>query len=168
MPGFHWIIPLLEKLLPFIFKRKEPVELVVDGFTNLADGQQGFISSLQSRLSDLEESTKQLQSVMRIRRKRTKKLYGEVGRLKKEIDECRRDRNELADRVVKLEKAAEKEKQYAHSEAHLFSNYMKTLEMDLEKHGVMPESRASILKIWRERQAEKDREQREMWGLPES
>jgi hypothetical protein len=163
MPGLGWVFSLLEKLLPVFFRKKEPVELVVDGFSDLTDGQQNFIKSLEARVTDLEKSNLELQKAMKVRRRRAKKLTGVIGACKKEIEECNKDRESLKERVLALELISKDEKDYAHDAAHLFEGYMKALEIDLESHGIKPDARESILKLQREREAARAKEQLDKW-----
>lgn len=173
MPGLGAILALFDAIIRFFTRApKEPVDKVVDGFTDLADGfseltegQQALIGNLQARLLDLEQSHKELIACMRVRRKRSKKQEVKLNVLAKEVADCNEHRTKLQGEFNELSEKVEKEKLYSHGHAHLVDNYMKYLEADLETHGILPDAREAILKLQRDREEARDREQRRLLGL---
>jgi seryl-tRNA synthetase len=149
-----WVVSWIPGLLQFLgellhLRRKEPnMEPIVEGFESLAEKQDGFIKRLEDRQVVFEKA---LAESIRDRDHIKKLLGKKIGKLTREVKECRQDREKLQERIETLEAAAKTEKDYTHDRVHEFENFMKFLSEDLMAVGIEPERAASVLRLQEER-----------------
>ncbi len=131
----------------------EIVVPVLSAYEELKDGLTKLVASLEGQVASLNRASAEC---VRDRKKLSKQFGTQIGRFKKEIDDCNQHRTELQKSVNELKA---REVPYTHGHMHFIKDYLHALELDLTAKGIEPIARKEML----QKQEEYLRQQQETY-----